>query len=170
MGGFLFPHAKFRFTCQKHVLFLQEICYYIYHGRPEEEGTLKIVKMAALYTSFKLFVFVIFLLVILVLNASGVSVEEKLCDKYCDIQKFDEVMEVLMSYGKIPGAQLAVAKGGEVKYFKAFGVANRDTGELLTTHHIMRYNSISKFITGVAILQLIQVKPNYLTWFLCSNL
>eukprot|EP00253_Pinus_taeda_P020599 PITA_20599 len=113
--------------------------------------------MAALYTCFKLFVFVIFLLVILVFNASdGVSVEAKLCDKYCDIQKFDELMKVLMSYGNIPGAQLAVAKGGEVKYFKAFGVANRDTGELLTTHHIMRYNSISKFITGVAILQLIQ--------------
>lgn len=65
-------------------------------------------------------------------------------------------MKMLMSYGKIPGAQLAVAKGGEVKYFKAFGVANRETGELVTTQHVMRYNSISKFITGVAILKLIQ--------------
>lgn len=70
-------------------------------------------------------------------------------------------MKMLMSYGKIPGAQLAVAKGGEVKYFKAFGVANRETGELVTTQHVMRYNSISKFITGVAILKLIQVRPNY---------
>lgn len=118
------------------------------------------MKMAAFYSSFNLFIHVISLFGILVLNATGgVSVEANLCDKSCDIQKFDEVMKMLMSYGNIPGAQLAVAKGGEVKYFKAFGVANRDTGELLTTHHIMRYNSISKFITGVAILQLIQVTP-----------
>ncbi|GLJ32434.1 hypothetical protein SUGI_0652670 [Cryptomeria japonica] len=73
-----------------------------------------------------------------------------------EMVKFDQLMEKLMAYGNVPGAQLALAKDGHLKYFKAFGVANRQNGELLTTRHIMRYNSISKFITGVAILKLVQ--------------
>jgi CubicO group peptidase (beta-lactamase class C family) len=127
----------------------------------EKRKTHLIVKMAAAYSSFKLFNLVISLVVILVLNATdGETVEANLCHKSCETEKFDEVMKILMSYGKIPGAQLAVAKGGEVKYFKAFGVANRETGELVSTHHVMRFNSISKFITGVVILKLIQVSQN----------
>lgn len=74
-----------------------------------------------------------------------------------EMSRFDEVMKMVMAISNAPGAQLAVAKGGQLKYFKAFGVANRDNGEPVTTHHIFRYNSISKVITGTAILKLVQV-------------
>eukprot|EP00253_Pinus_taeda_P020429 PITA_20429 len=73
-----------------------------------------------------------------------------------EMSRFDEVMKMVMAISNAPGAQLAVAKGGQLKYFKAFGVANRDNGEPVTTHHIFRYNSISKVITGTAILKLVQ--------------
>lgn len=73
-----------------------------------------------------------------------------------EMEKFDEVMKLLMQRCNAPGAQLAVAKGGHIKYFRAFGIANRDSGEAMTTKHIMRYNSFSKFITGTAILKLVQ--------------
>lgn len=75
-----------------------------------------------------------------------------------EIETFDEVMKMLMQRANAPGAQLAVAKGGHLKYFKAFGIANRDNGEAITTKSIMRYNSFSKVITGTAILKLVQEK------------
>lgn len=73
-----------------------------------------------------------------------------------EMEKFDEVMKLLMQRANAPGAQLAVAKGGHLKYFKAFGIANRDSGEAVTTKNVMRYNSFSKVITGTAILKLVQ--------------
>lgn len=73
-----------------------------------------------------------------------------------ELSRFDEVMKMLMAYCNAPGAQLAVAKGGQLKYIKSFGVANRDNAEPVTTRHVFRYNSISKVITGTAILKLIQ--------------
>ena len=74
-----------------------------------------------------------------------------------EMKRFDEVVKMLMANSNAPGAQLAVSKGGKLKYFKAFGVSNRDNGEPVTTSHVFRYNSISKVITGTAILKLIQV-------------
>ena len=74
-----------------------------------------------------------------------------------ELSRFDEVMKILMALCNEPGAQLDVTKGGQLKYFKAFGVSNRDNGEPVTTRHVFRYNSISKVITGTAILKLIQV-------------
>ena len=75
------------------------------------------------------------------------------------IEKFDEVMRMLMQHANAPGAQLAVAKGGQLKYFRAFGIADRESGEEVTTKNIMRFNSFSKVITGTAILKLVQVRP-----------
>ena len=75
-----------------------------------------------------------------------------------EMEKFDEVIKLVMQRSNAPGAQLAVAKGGHIKYFRAFGIANRDSGEAVTTKHIMRYNSFSKVITGTAILKLVQVR------------
>ena len=62
----------------------------------EKRKTHLIGKMAAAYSSFNLFNLVISLTVILVLNVTdGETVEENLCHKSCEIQKFDEVMKVL---------------------------------------------------------------------------
>ncbi|KAH9323408.1 hypothetical protein KI387_018047 [Taxus chinensis] len=104
-------------------------------------------------SSVKLLNFVGFLLLFLIsifLNGYCTELAED------EMGRFDQVMKMIMEYGKSPGAQLAVSKGGQLKYFKAFGVANRETGEPVTTNHVMRYASISKVFAGTAILKLVQ--------------
>ncbi|GLJ32436.1 hypothetical protein SUGI_0652700 [Cryptomeria japonica] len=97
---------------------------------------------------------VILVFAIFLLNAiSGLSEVQK---DFPEMARFDKVMKMLMQYSNVPGAQLAVAKGGQLKYLKAFGEANRETGELLQTDNIMRFNGISNVITGTAIMKLIQ--------------
>ncbi|KAH9323410.1 hypothetical protein KI387_018049, partial [Taxus chinensis] len=103
--------------------------------------------------SVKLLNIVGFLLFFLLSNVFNGHCTEPVEDK---MGRFDQVMKMIMEYGKSPGAQLAVSKGGQLKYFKAFGVANRETGEPVTTNHVMRYASISKVFAGTAILKLIQ--------------
>ncbi|KAH9299542.1 hypothetical protein KI387_031224, partial [Taxus chinensis] len=65
--------------------------------------------------------------------------------------RFDQIMKILKEYGKSLGAQLIVAKGGQLKYFKSFRVANREIGELVTTNHVMRYfnNMLSRRGLGI---------------------
>ncbi|BBN01578.1 hypothetical protein MPTK1_2g08550 [Marchantia polymorpha subsp. ruderalis] len=79
-----------------------------------------------------------------------------------EMATFDEIMEGLMKDNGIPGAQLAVAKGGELKLFQGYGIAKRrqprDHGDdhNMTTDHVMRISDLSRLITGVAVLQLVQ--------------
>jgi CubicO group peptidase (beta-lactamase class C family) len=110
-------------------------------------------------TLFSIFV-ILFSLILLISEAYFLEKAEADTGLHSsEIEKFDEVMKLLMQRANAPGAQLAVAKGGQLKYFKAFGFADRDNGEAVTTKNIMRYNSFSKVITGTAILKLVQVRP-----------
>lgn len=101
---------------------------------------------ATLFTNFV----ILFSLIIVVSEANSSH------NYSSEIEKFDEVMRMLMQHANSPGAQLAVAKGGQLKYFRAFGIADRESGEEVTTKNIMRFNSFSKVITGTAILKLVQ--------------
>lgn len=73
-----------------------------------------------------------------------------------EMQRFDEFARQLMTQANAPGLQLAVAKGAHLKYFKAFGLANTHTQQPVTTNSVFRYYSVSKTITGTAILKLVQ--------------
>jgi D-alanyl-D-alanine carboxypeptidase len=55
---------------------------------------------------------------------------------------------------RVPGAQVAVARHGELVLSEAFGVADPTTGEPLTPAHLFRVASHSKSFTATAILQL----------------
>ena len=55
---------------------------------------------------------------------------------------------------RTPGAQVAVWFGGTLQLSKAYGVANIDTREPLTTAHLFRIASHSKTFTATAIMQL----------------
>jgi D-alanyl-D-alanine carboxypeptidase len=55
-----------------------------------------------------------------------------------------------------PGAQVAVWFGGALQLSKAYGVANSDTREPLTTAHLFRIASHSKTFTATAIMQLVE--------------
>lgn len=55
---------------------------------------------------------------------------------------------------RTPGTQVAVWFGGALQFSKAYGVANLDTGEPLTTAHLFRIASHSKTFTATAVMQL----------------
>lgn len=57
---------------------------------------------------------------------------------------------------QIPGGALAVVKNGRLVYAKGYGLADRDERSLVTNDSIFRIASISKPITAVAVMQLIE--------------
>jgi CubicO group peptidase (beta-lactamase class C family) len=57
---------------------------------------------------------------------------------------------------RAPGAQVAVWFDGALQFSKAYGVANLDTGEPLTTAHLFRVASHSKTFTATAVMQLVE--------------
>jgi CubicO group peptidase (beta-lactamase class C family) len=60
------------------------------------------------------------------------------------------------AYHGIPGLQLAVGRRGEVFVDLAWGKANLETGEDLTSDHLFRVASHSKTFTGVLLMQLVE--------------
>ena len=69
----------------------------------------------------------------------------------CDMQ-----MQAFMSKYQIPGATLAIAKNGRLVYMRAFGTADQAGTEATQPYHTFRIASISKPITSVAIMKLIE--------------
>ena len=60
------------------------------------------------------------------------------------------------AYHGIPGLQLAVGRRGEVFVDLAWGKADVETGEDLTSDHLFRVASHSKTFTGVIVMQLVE--------------
>ncbi len=69
---------------------------------------------------------------------------------------FDRVLPAFLDKHRVPGCAVAVAKGGEVIYARGFGFADVSSREPVTPQSLFRIASISKPITAVAILQLIE--------------
>ncbi|NBC84175.1 MAG: serine hydrolase [Bacteroidetes bacterium] len=67
----------------------------------------------------------------------------------------DKMSEFMKEYG-IRGAALAIAKNEKLVYAKGFGHANEETGELAEPKHLFRIASVSKLITAVAIMQMVE--------------
>jgi CubicO group peptidase (beta-lactamase class C family) len=58
--------------------------------------------------------------------------------------------------GEIPGAVVAVARGGKIVYEQAFGFQNREEKTPMKTDAIFRIASMSKPITSVAVMMLVE--------------
>jgi CubicO group peptidase (beta-lactamase class C family) len=56
----------------------------------------------------------------------------------------------------IPGSSVAIVKDGRLVFSKGYGFANESTGELVDTNSLFRIASISKSITSVAIMKLVE--------------
>jgi CubicO group peptidase (beta-lactamase class C family) len=61
-----------------------------------------------------------------------------------------------MNANKIPGLSIAIAIKGKPVYVEGFGVADRETGEMVTPQHRFRIASLSKTITSTGIFTLIE--------------
>ena len=65
------------------------------------------------------------------------------------------VAEVVRRWS-IPGAGIAVAKGGQMVHWQGFGYADRDRGVPVERPTLFRIASVSKPITAVAVLRLVE--------------
>ena len=88
-----------------------------------------------------------------------------------DIQALDRFVEGQRAKHRIPGITLAVFEDGQARYAKGYGEA--DDGRPMTPEVAMPIGSISKSITAVAVLQLVErgrlaldaPVQTYLPWF-----
>ncbi|HEX5128014.1 MAG TPA: serine hydrolase domain-containing protein [Rhodocyclaceae bacterium] len=72
------------------------------------------------------------------------------------LESFDQTMSALLEKWNVPGASLAVAKNGRLVLAHAYGMADRDAGRLVQAGDPFRIGSISKTITAVAVLKLVE--------------
>lgn len=76
--------------------------------------------------------------------------------RYSSMQMFDQEIMEFMEKWDIVGASVAVAQNEKLIYTKGFGYAHLETREKVETKHLFRVASVSKLITAVAIMQLVE--------------
>ena len=72
------------------------------------------------------------------------------------VAQFEEYVTSLMEEQGAPGLTVALAKGDDVIYTKAFGYRNKEKEIPTTTDTIFGIASITKSITGIAVAQLVE--------------
>lgn len=80
-------------------------------------------------------------------TSTGTSVPE--------LASFDGWMQAFMTQHSIPGGQLAIVREGKLVYARGFGWADRGAEQPVRPESLFRIASISKSITAVAILKLV---------------
>jgi CubicO group peptidase (beta-lactamase class C family) len=68
----------------------------------------------------------------------------------------DSIINNFISRNEISGASVAIAKDGRLVYAKGFGYANSEDSIHVSPHHLFRIASVSKLITAVTIMKLIE--------------
>lgn len=69
---------------------------------------------------------------------------------------FDRLIEEFMREHRVPGISIALTDGGEVVFARGYGFSDIAQGQIVDRDSLFRIASISKPITAVAILQLIE--------------
>ncbi|MEX2175269.1 MAG: serine hydrolase domain-containing protein [Pirellulaceae bacterium] len=73
-----------------------------------------------------------------------------------ELEKFDAWMKGFLAEHNIPGASLAIAREGKTVYARGFGYADREAQAPVQPDSLFRIASVSKPITAVAILKLVE--------------
>lgn len=71
-----------------------------------------------------------------------------------ELVAFDVAMADFLKENRAPGASLAISKDGRLVYARGFGIADRESGDAVTTSSLFRIASIAKPFTAVAVLRL----------------
>ena len=70
------------------------------------------------------------------------------------LARIDAVMQKHVDEGHIAGAIGLIARRGKVAYSSTWGYADRESGKAMTTDHLFRMYSMTKAVTGVAVMML----------------
>ncbi|MGB5929317.1 MAG: serine hydrolase domain-containing protein [Cyclobacteriaceae bacterium] len=75
---------------------------------------------------------------------------------YSQMEGFDYEVEKFMKRWGVKGAAVAVVKDSRLLYTKGFGMADADAGEITQPSHRFRIASVSKLVTAIAIMKLVE--------------
>ncbi len=92
-------------------------------------------------------------------DTENLSFAQKLDNNDTDFEQseyIDRLFESFISRYNIKGASVAVARNEKLVYAKGFGLANTETAEEVQPGHIFRIASVSKLVTAVGILKLME--------------
>lgn len=73
-----------------------------------------------------------------------------------EMQAIDQTVDKFMKDYDVPGLSFAIAKDGRLVLTKTYGYADTSTGEKVATRHRFRIASLSKPITSIAIMKLVE--------------
>ena len=72
------------------------------------------------------------------------------------LEAYDQLMTAVLRKWRVPGAGLAVARDGRILLARGYGLADRASGAPVEPTSLFRLASLSKTVTAVAVLQLVQ--------------
>ncbi len=72
------------------------------------------------------------------------------------LESFDRMMREFVAKHRIPGASLAVTRHGRLVYARGFGFADLEKDEPVRPHSLFRIASVSKPLTAVTVLNLVE--------------
>ena len=75
---------------------------------------------------------------------------------YESMQEFDQQIKVFMDKWNVVGASVAVLKDERLIYAKGFGYADKENEIKVEPRHLFRVASVSKLITAVAVMKLVE--------------
>jgi len=96
---------------------------------------------------------VIFLIFLLLIGCNVVPAEPQISSNEDD-SDFDESILSLMKSGHMPSISMGIVKNNSLAWSKSYGYSNRLRKEKATNTTIYLAGSISKTVTGVALMQL----------------
>jgi len=94
-----------------------------------------------------------------IVETENLSFAQKLDNSYTQFEQeayVDRLFESFIDRYGIKGVSVAVTKDEKLVYAKGFGHANTETSESVQPGHLFRVASVSKLITAVAILKLVE--------------
>jgi N-acyl-D-amino-acid deacylase len=77
-------------------------------------------------------------------------------DTHHALAPFDQLMTTFLQQHRVPGAALAVTRQSRLVYARGFGLADVETARAVQPTSLFRIASVSKPITAVAVMQLVE--------------
>lgn len=77
-------------------------------------------------------------------------------DAYPSLAPFDQLMTAFLQQHRVPGAALAVTRRSRLVYARAFGLADVEAAREVQSTSLFRIASVSKPVTAVAVMQLVE--------------
>ncbi len=87
----------------------------------------------------------------------GISASAQTGESVPELVNFDAAMLNLLDQYDVPGAQLAITYQGRLVYSRGFGYANTADQTLVQPDHIFRLASLSKPITSISVMHLLEL-------------